>query len=253
MAGAYDPLGDLAREAERRGATPEEAKAIAEDVVARGAQDAFNAGTDTGVIYGVVADVPVSKPAGGATYAEAAKAATTSSTPPVGDATQQVADLLAKMNDELNKRQATMDALDQAYRDATLRIQSFGAEQDLFNTLRQPGAGLFSLFTDRRAPGTQIPLPPSISALLQGRGIPLSGNIPGEPVFLDPDQLTNKLFQNVIRQMSSSDFNALTKDPTERANLISFGLLAGADPLRSLQVRQNALPTASTLRGSLFA
>ena len=157
------------------------------------------------------------------------------------------------MNDEANKRNATLDALEQAYKDATIRIQSFGAEQDLFNTLRQPGAGLFSMFTDRRAPGTQIPLPPAISALLQGRGIPLSGNIPGEPVFMDPDQLTNQVFQNVIRQMSSSDFNALTKDPTERANLVSFGLLAGADPLRSLQVRQNALPTASTLRGSLFA
>src|SRR3990172_6127827 len=53
-AGAFDPVGDVEREAARRGASPEEAARISTDVLARGQTGLTNffVGTDPGVIYG---------------------------------------------------------------------------------------------------------------------------------------------------------------------------------------------------------
>src|SRR3972149_2195543 len=78
-AGAFDPVGDVEREAARRGASPEEAARISTDVLARGQTGLTNffVGTDPGVIYGSMpADYdPLGfKPAGGLTYAQSSKA-----------------------------------------------------------------------------------------------------------------------------------------------------------------------------------
>ncbi len=63
------------------------------------------------------------------------------------------------------------------------------------------------------------------------QGIPLSGNILGEPVFLDPRQMNPQLFRDAIRNVTASSFNAIERDPSLLANLTSFGLLTGSDPI----------------------
>src|SRR3990167_10845108 len=54
-AGAFDPQGDVEREAARRGASPEEAARIGADVLGRGQTGLTNffLGADPGVIYGM--------------------------------------------------------------------------------------------------------------------------------------------------------------------------------------------------------
>ena len=115
--------------------------------------------------------------------------------------------------------------------------------------IRRPGAGLISLFTQRRDPNAQIPLPSGLAALLQKQNIPVSGNIPGGEVFMNPDQLTQEVFQDAIRGLSAQNIKALNADPTFRANLEAFGSLAGADPLRAIQGVRSALPTQAEILG----
>jgi|TARA_R110002020_G_scaffold104721_2_gene244845 hypothetical protein len=160
--------------------------------------------------------------------------------------------------------QLALDATAQREQDAF----QFGAQEQRFErqqlideakanvaamtALREPGVGLVSMFTQRRPPGAQVPLPPELGALLRGQTVPAAGIIGGDTTFMDPDQLTAEVFRDAMRNVTAKNYAALQADPTALANVISFGNLAGADPLRALQNIRATLPSARDVQGSIL-
>jgi hypothetical protein len=157
--------------------------------------------------------------------------------------------------DELRKVQANLTSLEVAESDAKIRLDAFSREQQAVDRLRQPGAGFASLFSQRRpANRAQDPIPSALGALLADRGVPQSGNVLSDPVFIDPTtfQGSNNVFRDLIRSLSVKDLNALSSDPTLRANFDVVGNVLGGDPSRALATAAQGIPREGRIRSVLF-
>ena len=165
---------------------------------------------------------------------------------------QEFADKLAGMQesrDTILGQQALKEA---EYKSRQQLLDERRVDLQALTALQQPGVGLLSLFTQRRQPDAQVPLPPDLGALLRGQTVPAAGIIGGAPTFLSPDELTPEVFRDALRNVTAQNYEALKADPTSMANFISFGNLAGADPLRALQNIRATLPSARDVQGSIL-
>jgi hypothetical protein len=165
---------------------------------------------------------------------------------------QEFADKLAGMQESRDTILGQLNLRDAEYKSRQQLLDERRVDLQALTALQQPGVGLLSLFTQRRQPDAQVPLPPDLGALLRGQTVPAAGIIGGAPTFLSPDELTPEVFRDALRNVTAQNYEALKADPTSMANFISFGNLAGADPLRALQNIRATLPSARDVQGSIL-
>ena len=159
--------------------------------------------------------------------------------------------------EQADRNAANLEALQAAYNDAQIRIQSMQTgTAALGQFLNNPTATFTSMFVDPRNAGQAVPVTPGLSSLLRQQGVvPTSlgarANAPIEGIL--PEQVTPSLFQDVVNTLTSRDLANLSQPGSPvLPNLLAFGQLAGINPRAALQSRMAQLPMQSSMTGSLF-
>ncbi len=250
----------IAREAMKRGASLATAQAIAQDVLGRGTAAQFLAGTDPGVLYGVSAQgrqtvspteiglgvtvVPTPTPTPTASPSESANDAVTA-------AIAALVGQLAASNEQAARDRANQLALQQAVSNTQLGLQAQDTETSLLNALSNPRAAFMSQFMLRGNQEQGVPITPVLAGLLRRQNLPVSGNIPGAPLYMRPDDINSQALIQAFQGANQNSINALSQDPIEREMMSGMAQLAGLDPSAFWNIR-TPLPRSASLTPSFI-
>ena len=136
-----------------------------------------------------------------------------------------------------------------AFRDATLALQSSQAASDIFSRFGNPHITPWL----QAGRNDRIPLNPNVGRILQGQRLGgATGTVPGDPVYLTPDQATRELIQDFTQRLGARQFNVLSTNPDDRGQFSALAQLAGLDPHSLIQGLASRLPSQARLGQTLF-
>jgi hypothetical protein len=120
-------------------------------------------------------------------------------------------------------------------------LQVAEAERRAIESMSTPFASLMGQF-QMRAPDEPVTLTPGVGAVLRGAGIPVSGEIPGEPVTVTANQITaggGQFLRDLMTNMGAREHQAVITDPMEAAQLQTLAEVGGMGRLAYMQGLRN--------------
>jgi hypothetical protein len=134
-------------------------------------------------------------------------------------------------------------------------LQAAEAERRMIESMSTPFASLMGQF-QMRAPDEPVTLTPGVGALLRGRGIPVSGGIPGEPVTVTANQITagsGQILRDLMANMGAREYQGAITDPMEAAQLQTLAEVGGMGRLAYMQGLANRVIAERPVGPSRFA
>jgi hypothetical protein len=120
-------------------------------------------------------------------------------------------------------------------------LQAAEAERRTIESMSTPFASLMGQF-QMRAPDEPVTLTPGVGAVLRGAGIPVSGEIPGEPVTVTANQITaggGQFLRDLMTNMGAREHQAVITDPMEAAQVQTLAEVGGMGRLAYMQGLRN--------------
>jgi len=134
-------------------------------------------------------------------------------------------------------------------------IQAAGEDRRLLESMSTPFASLMGQY-QLRAPDQPVTLTPAVGQVLRGAGIPVTGEIEGEPVTLSARDITaggGQVVRDLMRNIGSREWKGISNDPMEVAQLEVLGAVGGMGRLPLLQGIRNRQINERPLFSSRFA
>ena len=231
--------------------------------------DAFMAGSHRGVLYGVVSrpeavEVSFPDPADGGVERQSS-----------GSLEQEFSSIIARLaeQDEQNRIDAAnrlaLEArqfeqrlefderkwAEQLELEETLAaLQGVQVERGLLEPMSTPFSSLMGQF-QLRAPDEPVTLTPGVGAVLRGAGIPVAGEIEGQPVTVSARDLTaggGQVVRDLMRNIGAREWEGISADPMEMAQLEVLGAVGGIGRLPLVQGIRNRQVNERPLFSSRF-
>lgn len=164
----------------------------------------------------------------------------------VATAISALAQQLAASNEQAARDRANQLALQQAVANTQLGLQAQDTETALLQALANPRAAFMSQFMLRGNQQQGVPITPVLAGLLRRQNLPVSGNVPGAPLYMRPQDINFDALTQAFLGSSQPSINALAQDPIEREMLSGMAQLAGLNPAAFWNIR-TPLPRSASL------
>jgi hypothetical protein len=255
-------------EASRRGATDAQGQEIAMALGDEGEIDRFLSGTHTGVLYGVTA-----QPQAAVEKSTFVGPLDTRSKGSLEQEMSAILSRLAEQDEQLRIDAANRLAIESQQFQQRLEfdksrwaeqlgmeelaqsIQAAGEDRRLLESMSTPFASLMGQY-QLRAPDQPVTLTPAVGQVLRGAGIPVTGEIEGEPVTLSARDITaggGQVVRDLMRNIGAREWEGISNDPMEMAQLEVLGAVGGMGRLPLIQGIRNRQINERPLFSSRFA